>query len=309
MAPARARLLARRPIRPPSANRAARDSAGRDIADDGAREHDADRSEQTLSRRSTIRVAASGRMRIRARRAMYTAAPTIMGTRRPKRSPRGPASSWPIPNPSRQAVRDSCMACGDTPNSAAIAGRAGRYASRLNGAVAASRPSASVSGGGGSAGVPSPSMAASSSPRLGSVGVAAMSSFVYCCCGDAKIPSESPASTTSPWRITIASSVMWRMTLRSCEMSTSARPCVARNLISRLRICACAEMSSADVGSSATMSFGSLASARAMPTRWHWPPLKSGPACGPSPAAAAPLRREGLRQQLAAAFWTADATS
>ena len=42
-------------------------------------------------------------------------------------------------------------------------------------------------------------------------------------------------------------------------------------------ICAWIETSSADTGSSSTMSFGSTASARATPMRWRWPPENS---CG-----------------------------
>ena len=42
-------------------------------------------------------------------------------------------------------------------------------------------------------------------------------------------------------------------------------------------ICAWIETSSADTGSSQTISDGSMASARAMPTRWRWPPDSS---CG-----------------------------
>ncbi len=41
--------------------------------------------------------------------------------------------------------------------------------------------------------------------------------------------------------------------------------------------CAWIETSSAETGSSATMNFGSTASARAMPMRWRWPPENS---CG-----------------------------
>ena len=37
-----------------------------------------------------------------------------------------------------------------------------------------------------------------------------------------------------------------------------------------MRICACIETSSADTGSSSTNSFGSDASALAMPIRWRW---------------------------------------
>ena len=42
-------------------------------------------------------------------------------------------------------------------------------------------------------------------------------------------------------------------------------------------ICAWIETSSADTGSSQMMSDGSSESARAMPTRWRWPPDSS---CG-----------------------------
>ena len=41
--------------------------------------------------------------------------------------------------------------------------------------------------------------------------------------------------------------------------------------------CAWIETSSAETGSSQTISFGSTASARAMPMRWRWPPENS---CG-----------------------------
>ena len=46
---------------------------------------------------------------------------------------------------------------------------------------------------------------------------------------------------------------------------------------SRLRICAWIETSSAETGSSATISFGFSAIARATPMRWRWPPENS---CG-----------------------------
>ncbi|MNC91774.1 hypothetical protein D3C83_80880 [compost metagenome] len=46
---------------------------------------------------------------------------------------------------------------------------------------------------------------------------------------------------------------------------------------SRLMIWAWIETSSAETGSSHTMKDGRIASARAMPTRWRWPPESS---CG-----------------------------
>ena len=44
---------------------------------------------------------------------------------------------------------------------------------------------------------------------------------------------------------------------------------------SRLTTCAWIETSSAETGSSATISFGLSASERAMPMRWRWPPENS----------------------------------
>ena len=63
-----------------------------------------------------------------------------------------------------------------------------------------------------------------------------------------------------------------RTTARSWAMKIIARFILARSSIRRLMICAWIDTSSAETHSSATMSFGSTASARAMPTRWHWPP-------------------------------------
>ena len=52
------------------------------------------------------------------------------------------------------------------------------------------------------------------------------------------------------------------------------------------------ETSSAETGSSQTISFGSTASARAMPMRWRWPPENS---CG-TPAHVIGLQTDGLQQ-------------
>ena len=56
--------------------------------------------------------------------------------------------------------------------------------------------------------------------------------------------------------------------------ASPSRACRSR---SRLITCAWIETSSADTGSSQTMSRGSTASARAMPMRCRWPPENS---CG-----------------------------
>ena len=76
---------------------------------------------------------------------------------------------------------------------------------------------------------------------------------------------------------TITRSLMCRTTLILCEMKISAIPISRRSRISRLTICAWIETSSAETGSSQTISFGRRMMARAMPMRWHWPPENS---CG-----------------------------
>ena len=60
-------------------------------------------------------------------------------------------------------------------------------------------------------------------------------------------------------------------------MKTSVRPSSRCRSRSRLRICAWIETSSAETGSSAMISFGLSASARATPMRCRWPPENS---CG-----------------------------
>src|SRR5215469_9298035 len=77
--------------------------------------------------------------------------------------------------------------------------------------------------------------------------------------------------------MTATRSEMWRTTDRSCATKMKVRR--RRNWSSRSKFntCACTETSSAETGSSATTRRGLVASARAMPMRWRWPPLK---ACG-----------------------------
>ena len=72
-------------------------------------------------------------------------------------------------------------------------------------------------------------------------------------------------------------SEMWRTTFRSWAMKTYVSPNSCCRSLSRLRICACTDTSSAETGSSQTISFGLTASARATPIRWRWPPENS---CG-----------------------------
>src|SRR5687767_10387469 len=70
---------------------------------------------------------------------------------------------------------------------------------------------------------------------------------------------------------------MCSTTDRSCAMKMYVRPNLLWRSSSRLMICAWIETSSAETGSSAMISLGLTASARAMPMRWRWPPENS---CG-----------------------------
>ncbi len=70
----------------------------------------------------------------------------------------------------------------------------------------------------------------------------------------------------------ITRSLIRRTVWMSCETNTRARPRRSLRSSRRFRICARTDTSSALVGSSATTSAGSRASARAMATRCRWPP-------------------------------------
>ena len=72
-------------------------------------------------------------------------------------------------------------------------------------------------------------------------------------------------------------SAMCLTTARSCAMKSRPDPARRCRSTSRLITCAWIETSSADTGSSQTISRGSTASARAMPMRWRCPPENS---CG-----------------------------
>ncbi len=63
---------------------------------------------------------------------------------------------------------------------------------------------------------------------------------------------------------------------------------------SRLTTCAWIETSSAETGSSATMNSAPMASARAMPTRWHCPPESEAPR-RPASSAGRPTRAISAR--------------
>ena len=71
------------------------------------------------------------------------------------------------------------------------------------------------------------------------------------------------------------------------------RPRSRRSSASRFRICACTETSSAEVGSSHTTMRGRSTSARAIATRWRWPPDSSAGRRSPI-AVARPTRVQHL---------------
>ena len=64
-------------------------------------------------------------------------------------------------------------------------------------------------------------------------------------------------------------------TFRPCAMNRYVRPNCSLSSSSRFSTCAWIDTSKAETGSSHTMSFGFTARARAMPTRWRWPPENS----------------------------------
>lgn len=72
------------------------------------------------------------------------AMPTIRGRRRPLSSLIGPTAICPRAMPAMEAVKVSWITDGVTPNAVIIDGRAGRYISVDNGAIAASIPNNTV---------------------------------------------------------------------------------------------------------------------------------------------------------------------
>ncbi len=81
-----------------------------------------------------------------------------------------------------------------------------------------------------------------------------------------------PISTTRPAYNTATRSQVSAITPMSWVISITAAPRDLQMDLSSVMICAWIDTSSAVVGSSATMSCGSAASARAITTRWRMPP-------------------------------------
>jgi hypothetical protein len=75
--------------------------------------------------------------------------------------------------------------------------------------------------------------------------------------------------------MTATTSLRARITTRLWEITKYVRPCCRFRSSRRLKIWACTDTSTDDVGSSSTMKRGATASARAMTTRCRCPPLSS----------------------------------
>ena len=93
------------------------------------------------------------------------------------------------------------------------------------------------------------------------------SAFVYRCTGLLKMLSVSPISCTTPRYITAIRSHIYRTVARLCATIRYASPCSCCKSTSRFIICARMDTSSADTGSSSTMTLGFSDSARATPMR------------------------------------------
>ena len=107
------------------------------------------------------------------------------------------------------------------------------------------------------------------------VGKAAARARVYGCLALKKTSSAGPSSTTRPAYITASRSQTAVSTDRSWVMNSMVSPRSARSPASRASTWAWTIRSRAVVGSSATSSSGSQASAMAMSTRCRWPPDSS----------------------------------
>src|SRR5499425_824582 len=94
--------------------------------------------------------------------------------------------------------------------------------------------------------------------------------------------SAGPISTILPRYITAIVWLMCATAARSCAMKRYDTPSCACRSRRRFRILARIDTSSAETGSSSTMTLGDSESARAIAMRWRWPPENS---CGKSSAA------------------------
>ena len=95
---------------------------------------------------------------------------------------------------------------------------------------------------------------------------------VYGCAGWLITSCTGPISAMRPAYITATRSQVSAITPMSCVISMTAAPRSLQMRLSSWMICAWIDTSSAVVGSSATISLGSAASASAITTRWRMPP-------------------------------------
>ena len=114
-------------------------------------------------------------------------------------------------------------------------------------------------------------------PEPSACGTAAISACVYGCFGRCQSSCVGPDSTITPRYMTETTSATCRTIARSCEISSSPMSSPVASDVSRFAICAWADVSSAESGSSSTITDGSAASARAIAIRCRWPPENS---CG-----------------------------
>ena len=103
-------------------------------------------------------------------------------------------------------------------------------------------------------------------------GIAESSACVYGCAGRSNTSSTSPISTIRPRYITATRSAMCRTTDRSCATNRYDRPSAALQLFEQVDDARADRHIQRRTGSSSTSTFGSSASARAMPMRCRWPP-------------------------------------
>ena len=112
---------------------------------------------------------------------------------------------------------------------------------------------------------------------LSGTGTAEISARVYGWRGSRYSASPSASSTMRPRYITITRCAICRTTARSWLMNIIDRPNSACSALNSSMMRAWTDTSSALTASSHTTSLGPTIMARAMPTRWFWPPENS---CG-----------------------------
>ena len=117
-----------------------------------------------------------------------------------------------------------------------------------------------------------PSICSSRSRSSSIAGIEPIRPVVYGCAGAWITSCTGPISATRPAYITATRSQVSAITPMSCVISITAAPWSLHRRLSSAMICAWIDTSSAVVGSSATISLGSAASASAITTRWRMPP-------------------------------------